>query len=517
MDTETDEKVKRWKMAIQEFDCEVEHIPGKDNIVADGFSRLLPLEEDLVATLVEENFYAFYDMTIPVQQYDDIAKCHNHVAGHHGVERTLEKLNKLNLHWLYRREHVKKFLRDCPYCQKMSYVKTPVHTHPFTVACYHPMERLGIDSIGPLPDSESGYKHIVVIICCFTRWVELFPLVDLTKETFAKVLMQHFGRFGSPAQIIHANGPQFKNGLIEEIIALTGTQNIPALPYSSEENGIVERANKEVMRHLRAIIFEKNILSNWEDHLPQVQRMINATRNEANAVGADQLLFGNAIKLDRGIFLPPDAANDVNGALSQWAAEMLKSQEDIMRIAQRTQRERDTDHLVRSSPKRTEYPVGSYVLVDYHKNAFRKGPPNKMLTYLRGPMRVKSIDKNTYILLNLVTRKDETIHVTDLRPFNYDPNHVDPVDVARKDITSTFVVERIIEHVGDEKRKSSLDFRVRWQGYDEEHDLWLPYAEVRDVEATHIYLRDKGLHNLIPAKFNEPGVRPTLRQRRGRN
>jgi hypothetical protein len=132
-------------------------------------------------------------------------------------------------------------------------------------------------------------------------------------------------------------------------------------------------------------------------------------------------------------------------------------------------------------------------------------------------MRVKSIDKNTYTLLNLVTRKDETIHVTDLRPFHYDPNHVDPVDVARKDITSTFVVERIIEHVGDEKRKSSLDFRVRWQGYDEEHDLWLPYAEVRDVEATHIYLRDKGLHNLIPAKFNEPGVRPSVRKRRGEN
>jgi len=59
--------------------------------------------------------------------------------------------------------------------------------------------------------------------------------------------------------------------------------------------------------------------------------------------------------------------------------------------------------------------------------------------------------------------------------------------------------------MGNEKRKSTLDFRVRWQGYDEEHDLWLPFSEeVRDVKATHIYLRAKGLQTLIPAQFNEP-------------
>ncbi len=34
-------KVLRWKSAIQEFDCEVEHLAGVKNVVADGFSRLL--------------------------------------------------------------------------------------------------------------------------------------------------------------------------------------------------------------------------------------------------------------------------------------------------------------------------------------------------------------------------------------------------------------------------------------------------------------------------------------------
>jgi hypothetical protein len=316
--------------------------------------------------------------------------------------------------------------------------------------------------------------------------------------------MQHFGRFGNPGQIIHDNGPQFNNGLIEEIVALTGTQQIATLPYSSEENAIVERANKEVMKHLRAIIFDSNIISNWEDYLPQVQRIMNASRNEANSVGADQLLFGNSIKLDRGIFLPPDAPHDLNVTLAKWSADMLKAQEDVMKIAQRAQRTRDLEHMVRSSPKRTEFPVGSYVLVDYHGTAFRKGPPNKMLTYLRGPMRVKSIDKNTYTLTNLTTRKEENIHITDLRPFNYDANHTDPEVIARRDVTSTFVVEKIMEHVGDVKRRTTLEFKVRWLGYGEEDDLWLPFSEVRDLEPTHVYLRETGLQHLIPTKFNEP-------------
>jgi molybdopterin-biosynthesis enzyme MoeA-like protein len=39
MNTSPKHKVKRWKIYAQTFDFDIEHIPGKDNIVADGFSR----------------------------------------------------------------------------------------------------------------------------------------------------------------------------------------------------------------------------------------------------------------------------------------------------------------------------------------------------------------------------------------------------------------------------------------------------------------------------------------------
>lgn len=43
MNVEHKQKVKRWKLAIQHFDFDVEHIKGDLNIEADGFSRLVEI------------------------------------------------------------------------------------------------------------------------------------------------------------------------------------------------------------------------------------------------------------------------------------------------------------------------------------------------------------------------------------------------------------------------------------------------------------------------------------------
>ena len=45
INTDFREKVKRWKLAIQHFDFDLEYIKGEENIEADGFSRLCPQPE----------------------------------------------------------------------------------------------------------------------------------------------------------------------------------------------------------------------------------------------------------------------------------------------------------------------------------------------------------------------------------------------------------------------------------------------------------------------------------------
>jgi hypothetical protein len=154
-----------------------------------------------------------------------------------------------------------------------------------------------------------------------------------------------------------------------------------------------------------------------------------------------------------------------------------------------------------ANPNRTEFAIGSWVLAEYHSTILRKGPPSKLNTQLRGPYKVVSRLLDHYTLMNTVTRKNEEIHISLLRPFLYDANYIDPKEVAMKDAISTFTVESILEHSGNRSRVGSLDFKVRWLGYDESYDLWLPWKELRTNTQLHQYLAANGMKALIPKEF----------------
>jgi hypothetical protein len=103
-----------------------------------------------------------------------------------------------------------------------------------------------------------------------------------------------------------------------------------------------------------------------------------------------------------------------------------------------------------------------------------------------------------YTLWDSNTNKEIDTHITLLHPYHFEPQYVDPTDIARRDVLSAFVVESISAHSGD--TRSQAEFLVKWVGYDNSHDLWLPYKELRDVVALHEYLFDKNLKNLIPTQ-----------------
>jgi len=79
-------KIRRWKLAIQEYDFDIEYLPGEKNIVADNFSRLCDIESP------DETLCTFTELRIPDWEYRLISKVHNSSVGHHGVERTIYKL-----------------------------------------------------------------------------------------------------------------------------------------------------------------------------------------------------------------------------------------------------------------------------------------------------------------------------------------------------------------------------------------------------------------------------------------
>ena len=105
-----------------------------------------------------------------------------------------------------------------------------------------------------------------------------------------------------------------------------------------------------------------------------------------------------------------------------------------------------------------------------------------------------------YTVRNLRTNKDETYHATALRPFYYDILTTDPRDVAIRD-NQEFVVESIVEHRGDKRRKSEMEFKIRWQGYNPEEDTWGTWKDLRLVPKLHDYLREHNMASLVPSNL----------------
>ncbi len=62
--------------------------------------------------------------------------------------------------------------------------------------------------------------------------------------------------------MVHTDcGTAFHNELIEELLRMSGTEQSLTTAYSGEENGIVEKANQEVLRHLNAILFDSRSMT----------------------------------------------------------------------------------------------------------------------------------------------------------------------------------------------------------------------------------------------------------------
>ena len=486
----SDPMIIRWLMALSEFSFKVKFIAGKDNEIADSMSRLcrnnmvdFPNEYS-TAIILAANIITKFKLSS--NHYKIISSVHNSVVGHFGLERTLLRLKRLKQTWKFQRQHVRWFIDHCPCCQKMSMLKIPIHAHGFSTSTY---TCLNIDFVGPFPDG--GY--VLVIIDTFTRWVELFPTKDATAVTTANCLLQHFGRFGAPLQLRSDNGPHFIADVIKEFLSLIGIQHCLTLAYSKEENAIVERMNKEINRHLRALTFDNTSLENYPQSLPFVQRIINSNHSDRLKISAAQLLFGNVLHLDRGIFLPHAERLDAESKpMSRHMSNMLKMQDSLLKASAKELLRTDLLHVsAKQLHTHIEYPIGSYVLVHYRSGS----PPSRLHTSWRGPMRVVSGSNSRFTLHDLIKNTDKDYHVSDMKEFRYDPSVVDPVDVARRDHME-FFVESIIDH-RDVKLRTTAQFLVKWKDYPPSSNSWEPYSSLRDVVALHEYLKSKKLQRLL--------------------
>lgn len=91
-------------------------------------------------------------------------------AGHLGRQKTLKRVLK-HFYWPGVGRDVRNYVRACRTCQliKPVYLKPPGYMQAITSE--GPWDFLAADLVGPLPESNSGHRFVLVVRDHFTKWV----------------------------------------------------------------------------------------------------------------------------------------------------------------------------------------------------------------------------------------------------------------------------------------------------------------------------------------------------------
>jgi hypothetical protein len=370
------------------------------------------------------------------QKRAHLVKLHSFPMGHGGVGVTVQRLLRSGLFSMRRgevermREDVAEFKRGCPACQLLQDARRGGFT--MTSVPARPFVDVSVDVLTLSPADEEGHDAAVVIVDNFSGWCELVPTKSVTSEIIVRYLVQYFGRYGAPVVVRSDQDSTFVSKLVDGFYAATGIQPNRTIPHHPESNGIVERCNREVLQLVSAMTLDERVpvdtLTGWSDVLPFVQRIINSSVTRKTGFSPSQLIFGDAVDLDRLIF---DAAGDLRRLeveaveapgrpqrkVGDYVQRLIDTQEACLRAAMDHQRER----LARALADRQVTPAtvvnpGQWVLVRFPEDQNR----DKLVARWNGPYRVLKVDSESVIVVyDTVKEEVKTVHIDDLVLFDW--------------------------------------------------------------------------------------------------
>ncbi len=284
------------------------------------------------------------------------------------------------------------------------------------------------------------------------------------------------------------NGPQYQNNLIKGLTESLGMQQTFTAPYTPQHNGMVERLNAEVTKHVRLLMASLGEREDWARLLPMVQFILNNSSHRALGTTPYAMLHGDHVVPERGIPRTLDTVTPRRCTAPAYARE-LKDHVKAIRTAAKTVQQEDIRWHERYIPeKKDSFSPGDLVLVTRPKDR-----PSKLAPLHNGPFRVVSWNNHFYQLSSLVDDGHFTVH--EARPIRYSGTDVDEARRLAAQDADEYVVHSVTDHkVVDDV----LMLRLHWDGYPESADTWQPVDEdVEGTAAVDAYLDAHELRSLL--------------------
>lgn len=317
---------------ISQFTTDLQHISGKDNVVADALSRI----EELVQPVDLESLSKLQATDDGLKQMLDggtslkLAKvaipgsrtelyCDTstqtprpyvptelrrqvfrslHSLSHPGINATTKLVTDRYV-WPGVNKDCREWTKSCHPCQT---AKTTRHVTPALGSFQLPrlrFQHIHIDLVGPLPPSD-GYRYCLTAVDRFTRWPEAIPIVDISAETVAKAFVSNWiARYGCPADVVTDRGKQFESALMKQLADLAGFHRNRTTAYHPASNGMVERMHRQLKTAIKC-----HGSQSWTEALPLVLLGMRMAFKPDIQSSPAELVYGEALRLPGDFFQP---------------------------------------------------------------------------------------------------------------------------------------------------------------------------------------------------------------------
>jgi hypothetical protein len=395
--------------------------------------------------------------------------------GHRGAHALAVAIQRRGFSWSSLIADAVAFVAHCVHCRvnrgpPLSHV--PLGTVPIGDS-FNSVVTLDHMSMG---HSTAGFTDILVILCTFSRLVVLVP-VNGTSASVAVIafIANWVAIFGPPPHLLTDSGPAFTAELAQAYAEAAGANWHTTIPNVPRSHGTVERAIRDARHLFRTMLVEARLRSSdWALIAPAVAFAFNNT--PAAALG-DYAPIEVALAIPRRdpistilaagrplrITPPADFADHVaemHGSLSE-----IRAAATAARTARRSREHARADHAL------PVYQPGDWVLLPDLTR-----PTNASWSILAQVVSKES--DYIYVVRPSTPPRDELRrHIVHLRAFD-DASYNAPANLLEyaaryRDVEYPF--SDFLDFRRDTAGRS-FEVLVRWEGFPESEDSWVPIA-----------------------------------------
>ena len=440
-------RVSRWIMKLCNYDFEIFHKKGVQNLVADALSRLPNLPQSCVTKIQQrdpemirskqredsdvmeiinyfekgeaaskkmamrtaQNFILDKDqvlwyiykgatgnedpmkLVIPASMRDEVMSNFHDctTAGHAGFFKTYGRIQE-RFWWARMYFDVKHFVESCETCATMK-AKAGIQRAPLqTGEVENAFDRIQMDFTGPyIRCKVTNNAYILVITECLTGYVIACPVPEATAQQAAEQLFQQvLCTFGWIKTIQTDLGSHFCSKMMKAFYELIEAKNINSSAYCPRTMGKVEKMNGVLVGMLARVVADK--ADEWDRFVKPVTLAYNSSKHTTHGKPPFNLIFGRRCRMP-GEYLdyePPILESTEEGeVISRIAQNIHTAQETAKAIMADDKKQMKERYDEKNKTRMTEFNVGEKVLIKDGRRHKRKNP--KFNKNFIGPFVVK--------------------------------------------------------------------------------------------------------------------------------